>query len=132
MDIQELRVIAQQIVNESKATSRVDQGTLKRSISYTVKRDEIIFREMNYGQYGDNSELMENAKKYMPYGSKYRFELIDVNGDIVETTKTKSGRTSIRKSLRQLSKTSTTNATALINKIRRLNEKKDSKTDNKK
>lgn len=132
MTIQEVRAIAQQIVDESKKTARVDQGTLKRSISYSVKNDTVIFREMDYGQYNDNSELIENAKRLMPNGSKYKFEFIDVDGNISEITKTKTGRTSKRSILSKLSDSSTKNATALINKIRQLNEKKNRKTDNKK
>lgn len=130
MDIQELRVIAKEIVNESKRTAHVDQGTLKRSISYTVVRDEIVFRQMNYGVYNENSQLEENAKRLMPYGSRYKFEYVDINGDIVEVTKTKSGRTSRRNVAKAISKTSTTNANALINKIREKNAK-DRKTNNK-
>lgn len=135
MTIQEIDLIASQIVTESKATAKVDQGTLRRSISYTIKNDEVIFREMNYGKDGDNSYLIENAKKLMPSGSKYKFEFIDVNGDIVEVTKTKSGRTSrrnINKILKSNGVVSTNNAMALINKLRKANENKDRKSDNKK
>lgn len=130
MDIQEIRQIAQEVVNESKRTARVDQGTLRRSISYTVNRDEVVFREMDYGQYGDNSQLIENAKRLMPSGSRYKFELIDVDGNISEVTKTKLGRTSRRSILKTLSSNGTKNAIALINKIRKLDEKKNGKANN--
>lgn len=130
MDIQEIRQIAHEVVNESKRTARVDQGTLRRSISYTVNRDEVVFREMDYGQYGDNSQLIENAKRLMPSGSRYKFELIDVDGNISEVTKTKLGRTSRRSILKTLSSNGTKNAIALINKIRKLDEKKNGKANN--
>ena len=134
MIIEEVSAIAQQIVDISKATARVEQGTLKRSISYTIKRDEVIFREMDYGQYGNNSDLIENAKKLMPNGSKYKFEFIDSEGNVSEITKTRTGRTSKRnilKGLKSSGKVSTDNAMALISKIRKANEKKDRKADNK-
>ena len=130
MDIQEVRRIAQQIVDESKRTARVEQGTLKRSISYTVKSDEVVFREMDYGQYGDNSQLIENAKRLMPNGSRYKFEFEDVDGNITEITKTIHGRTSKRTILKQLQETKSKNALALINSIRKRNEKRNGKADN--
>ena len=94
----EIRAIAQQIVDESKRTAHVDQGTLKRSISYTVDRGKYIFRQMYYGFYGEdnpsgiNSQLEENARRLMPKGVEYQVIGTDFNGKTKEKTVLRSGR----------------------------------------
>ena len=57
----EIRAIAKTIVDKAKRTATVDQGSLKRSIAYTYVRNEVIFRELYYGQWNDNSQLEEYA-----------------------------------------------------------------------
>ena len=59
----EIRAIAQEVVRRAKGTAHVDTGALKRSISYTYVRQVVIFRELFYGQFGDNSELEKIARK---------------------------------------------------------------------
>jgi|GEM_PF-6533403 len=94
----EIRAIAQQIVDESKRTAHVDQGTLKRSISYTVTNGKYIFRQMYYGFYGEenpsgiNSQLETNARRLMPKGVEYQVIGTDFNGKTKEITVLKSGR----------------------------------------
>ena len=63
MEESEIRTIAKSIVDKAKATARVDQGTLKRSIAYTYVRGEVIFRQIYYGSFGDNSLLEELARQ---------------------------------------------------------------------
>jgi len=105
LSTEEIRKIAQQIVDESKKTAHVDQGTLKRSISYTIDKGKYIFRQMYYGFYGEdnpsgiNSQLEQNAKRLMPSGVEYQVVGTDIRGNTVETTIKKSGR--------KLTKTST-------------------------
>jgi len=95
---EEIRRIAQQIVDESKRTAHVDQGTLKRSISYTVTNGKYIFRQMYYGFYGEdnpsgiNSQLEANARRLMPAGVEYQVIGTDFRGNTVESTTKKSGR----------------------------------------
>lgn len=94
----EIRAIAQQIVDETKRTAHVDQGTLKRSISYTVTNGKYIFRQMYYGFYGEdnkggiNSQLEQNASRLMPKGVEYQVIGTDFNGKTKERTVLKSGR----------------------------------------
>lgn len=116
----EIRKIAQQIVDESKKTSHVDQGTLKRSISFTVTKGKYIFRQMYYGFYGEdnksgiNSQLEENAKKMMPAGVEYQVIGTDFDGKTKETTKLKSGRKLVKQ---PASKTSNKQSTSSIKKL---------------
>jgi len=122
----EIRKIAQQIVDESKKTAHVDQGTLKRSISYTVTKSKYIFRQMYYGFYGEdnksgiNSKLEENAKKMMPAGVEYQIIGTDFDGNTKETTNLKSGRKLVKQPASKASnKQSTSNIKKLIDTIKR-------------
>jgi hypothetical protein len=58
---QEIRAIAQRVVDQTKSTARVDTGALKRSISYTYVKGLVTFRMIYYGQFGKNAELEKNA-----------------------------------------------------------------------
>ena len=44
----EIRAIASTVVQRAKATARVDQGTLRRSIAYTYVRGVVTFRQIYY------------------------------------------------------------------------------------
>jgi len=107
MDESQVRAIAQSIVTKAKATARVDQGTLKRSIAFTYIKGEVIFRQIYWGQYGDNSQLEKLASQFMPYGIPYRIILTELGGGTFEKGKTKQGRTSQKKSLASTTKTMT-------------------------
>lgn len=119
MDEAQVRAIAQSIVTKAKATARVDQGTLKRSIAFTYIKGEVIFRQIYWGQYGDNSQLEKLASQFMPYGIPYRIILTELGGGTFEKGKTKQGRTSQRKSLASTTKTMTQKYIAAILKKRR-------------
>lgn len=95
----EIRDIAKSIVTKAKATARVDQGTLKRSIAYTYIKGEVIFRQIFWGAFGDNSLLEKLASQYMPYGVPYRIILTQLGGATYEKGKTKQGRTTQKKAL---------------------------------
>ncbi len=111
----EIRAIAKKIVDESKRTAHVDQGSLKRSIAYTYVKGVVNFRELYYGQWNDNSQLEKNASKYMPNGVPYKIIFTTLGGDTYEVSKTKQGRTSQRKVLQNIKRTSTENIKRLIN-----------------
>jgi hypothetical protein len=125
----EIRVIAQKIVNLSKASSRIDTGFLRRSISYTIEQNVFIFVEVFYGQFGTNSKLEANAKRLMPSGVKWRMRYTDINRNVLEEGSVQTGRSSINKITDIIGRQSTTAVTALINKIRGFGKKKDKGTD---
>ena len=121
----EVREVAKEIVQEAKDTAHVEQGRLKRSIAYTLKKGEVVFRELYYGQWNDNSKLEDIATKKMPYGIKWRIVYTELGGDEYEVSKTKSGRRSIKSVKKSISKkVSTDKINALITSIKKKNGKK--------
>lgn len=93
----ELRAIARDIVQKSKASAHVDTGRLKRSISFVVNLQGIVtFTEVFYGQFGDNSDLEENIKSMWPNGVAYNLIYVDDNGNPYQVVKkTASGRANV-------------------------------------
>jgi len=84
--------LAQKVVDLSKKTAHVDTGALKRSINYTVARGQIVFRQLFYGQYYENSQLIQNAARYMK-GIPYTIEELDEEGNVQKAQyKAASGR----------------------------------------
>ncbi|MEN2402288.1 hypothetical protein GKZ90_0021040 [Flavobacterium sp. MC2016-06] len=138
----EVRAIAQQVVDESKASAHVDQGTLKRSISYTITKGRYIFRQMYYGFYGEdnkggiNSQLEQNAKRLMPKGIEYQIVGIDFDGKTQETTVLKSGRKLVKEAPKTTkpaptNKQTTSNLKKLLDTIKK-NRAKNGDTEEKK
>lgn len=128
LSTEEIRAIAQKVVDDSKETAHVDQGTLRRSISYTYIRGVLTFREIFYGQYNDNSQLEKNASRNVPYGTEWRILYTDVNGDEYEKTTTRSGRKSQRLVKKKISNRvrndNTNKLISLIQKRKKDGEKK--------
>lgn len=91
----DLKDKAEKIVELSKKTSAVDTGRLKRSINFVINlQGKFVFTEVFYGQFGDNSDLEENIKKYWPKNEPYDLVWTDDNGNPYETVrKLGSGRT---------------------------------------
>lgn len=110
----EIRAIAQQVVNESKSTARVDTGALRRSIAFTYVRGIVTFREFLYGQYGTNSKLEKNAIRLMPYGVQWRIIYTKFGGAEVEVGRTRQGRATQSSSLSGLWKSTTSKIRNLI------------------
>ena len=125
MTEEQVRAIAQSIVTKAKATARVDQGTLKRSIAFTYIKGEVIFRQIYWGQYGDNSQLEKLASQFMPFGVPYKIILTELGGATFEKGKTKQGRTSQRKALASTTKTMTQKYIASILKKRKKEDGKE-------
>jgi hypothetical protein len=121
LEEKEIRKIAQNIVNISKRSARVDTGALRRSISFTYVRGVVIFRELYYGQFGTNSQLERNAARLMPNGTDYKIIYTSFGGETVEITPTKKGRASQINILKTLTSGTTNKIKALIarNKIKR-------------
>ena len=92
--------LGQEVVRATRRTAKVDTGFLKRSIRATLERDVIVFREVFYGAYNDNSKLVENAKQIMPKEIEWKVIFVDEEGreTNVEAT-TRTGRKISRKSI---------------------------------
>ena len=114
----EVRAIAQNIVNQSKNTARVDTGALKRSISYTYVRGVVTFRELYYGQYGTNSKLEKNAERLMPNGIEWRIIYTDFGGNTRTVGRTRTGRRTQSSAIASAILYGTSKIKALINKVR--------------
>lgn len=110
--------LAQKVVEKSKATAHVDTGALKRSINYTVARGQIVFRQLFYGQYYDNSRLIQNAARIMK-GTPYTIEELDEEGNVYKRLqKAASGRESTTSEpKKRAGKNSSINARKLIEKL---------------
>ncbi len=122
---QEIRAIAQRIVDMSKSTARVDTGALRRSISFTYVKGVVTFRELYYGQFGKNSMLEKNAIKLMPAGVEWRIIYTEFGGKVYEVGRTRTGRATQKSLLPTLSRIGTSAVTSLINRIRNRGKKKD-------
>lgn len=109
-----VRAVAQKIVDASKRSAHVDTGALKRSISYTYIRGELVFRQLFYGQFYNNSELEKNAARFVPSGVRWKIIYTSFGGQTVEVGRTSTGRATQRKSLATLLSGSTSKIKALI------------------
>jgi hypothetical protein len=121
LDEKEIRRIAQKIVDISKASARVDTGALKRSISYTYVKKTIIFRQIYYGQFKNNSQLEKNAARLVPNGVAWKIIYTAFGGETIEVGRTRTGRASQRSVVSTLLSGSTTAIKRLIarNKAKR-------------
>lgn len=112
--------LAQRVVEKAKSTAHVDTGALKRSINYTVARGHIVFRQLFYGQFHDNSKLIQYANSMMK-GIPYTIEELDEEGNVYKKlTKAASGRASTSpepKIQYRAGKNSSLKARALIDKL---------------
>lgn len=118
LEEKEIRKIAQRIVDEAKRTSNYDQGTLRRSISYTYIRGILTFRQMFYGVYNDNSQLERLARKYVPYGVNYKIILTDFDRSIINESRVKQGRAPQKGLASALIGATTSRIRALINRTK--------------
>ena len=114
LEEKEIRKIAQKIVDISKRSAHVDTGALRRSISYTYVKEVVIFRQLYYGQFNNNSELERNASALIPRGVKWKIIYTAFGGNTIEVTPTRSGRRSQRTILSNLLNGSTSKIKALI------------------
>lgn len=125
LDEKEIRKVAQKIVDISKSTARVDTGALKRSISYTYVRGVVIFRQIYYGQFKNNSQLEKNAAKLVPRGVEWKIIYTSFGGETIEIGKTRAGRASQRSVINTLLSGSTTAIKKLIARNKAKRAKKD-------
>lgn len=113
----EIRAIASEVVRRAKATARVDQGTLKRSIAFTYVGGVVTFRQIFYGVYGDNSQLEKIARQLMPNGVAYKIELTEFGGKTKEIAVSTTGRRRQSTVLANVARTSSTSIKSLISKV---------------
>lgn len=128
----EIRQIASSIVAKAKATARVKQGRLKRSIAYTYVRGLVTFRQVYWGSFKDNSLLEKLASQFMPKGVPYKIELTVLGGDVYEKGVTKQGRSSVKRAVKEAQNTNSSSIkklVALVKKKRKDGEKEDENTD---
>lgn len=98
--VAEINKYIKEVVDETKSTAKVDTGFLKRSIRGNWFKNIATFREIFYGAYNGNSQLIENAKKIMPKDIPWRVIFVDEDGRETEVEgKTRTGRTISRKSI---------------------------------
>jgi len=91
-DADKLR-IAQEVIDKTKKSAHYDTGRLYRSLYRYLSRGNIIFKEMFYGMYNDNSDLVQNAITMMPREIQWQVILIGEDGQpYTGTLKTKSGK----------------------------------------
>lgn len=122
----EIRKIAQGVVNVSKASAHVDTGALKRSISFTFVKEIVIFRQLFYGQFYDNSQLEKNGVRLMPNGTQWKIIFTDFGGSTVEVGRTRAGRRTQKSVLKTLLGGSSVNIKALIARAKAKRKKKES------
>lgn len=125
LDDAEVRAIAQTVVNKSKSSAHVDTGALKRSISFTYVKGVVIFRQLHYGKYNENSKLEKNATKLMPNGTQWKIISTSFGGGTVETSRTRTGRRKQSSSLTSILTGSSINIKALIARRKAKKKKKD-------
>lgn len=120
----EVRKIAQRVVTVSKASAHVDTGALKRSISFTYVKGVVIFRQLFYGQFNENSQLERNATRLMPIGTRWKIIFTAFGGQTIEVSRTRAGRRSQKSILNTLLTGTTNNIKALIarNRVKRKKE----------
>jgi len=128
-EIAEIRQYIRDVVREAKNTARVDTGFLKRSIrgDYVARTGIVEFRQIFYGAFKGNSQLVNIAQRIMPNDLPWRVILEDEEGnERIITGITKTGRKlNISKTLSLAG--STFKIKDLINRIR--GKKKDDTTD---
>lgn len=111
----QIREYIRQVVRATKDTAHVETGFLKRSIKGALigRNRSVEFREIFYGAYKNNSQLIQNAQRIMPKDIQWKVILEDEDG----TEKNIEGTT---RTGRKISKKSVSNANVSTNKIKSL------------
>ena len=123
----EIRQYIREVVSETKKTAKVETGFLKRSIKGSLigRNKSIEFRQVFYGAYNDNSQLIENAKRMLPNDLVWTVVFVDEDGQETRIEgKTRTGRKISRKEIGS-ENLGSKNIKALIASIKARGEKKD-------
>lgn len=92
LTIPEQEALAATIVDKAKASSRIDTGALRRSISFGYVNGILTFRELYYGQWNGNSELEKLATAMIPRDTPWNIQYTTFGGAVYTKTVKKSGR----------------------------------------
>jgi hypothetical protein len=98
----ELRTFIRDVVREAKRTSNIDTGFLRRSIKGDIigRNKSVEFRQIFYGAYNDNSQLVQIAERVMPKDVQWKVVFLDEEGSETEIRgKTRNGRTIVRRQI---------------------------------
>ena len=118
--IGEIKQFIREVVREAKIAAKVDSGLLRGSIrgGYNEKRNEVVFRQLFYGVYLENSQLIEIAQRVMPKEIDWKVILIDESGRQTQVKgKTRTGR-KVRRSVISNVSSSTNKIKSLISAFR--------------
>ncbi len=112
----EARALGAKIVAAAKETAHVDTGYLRRSIAFTYVGKVMIFRQVFYGVYYQNSKLEKYAAQYIPTDQLWKIILTSIGGEEIEVSRTRSGRAVSRttKLYQRTGRTTTSNINKLI------------------
>jgi len=91
----EIRQYIRDVVSEAKSSAKVETGFLKRSIrGALIGRDKSVeFRQVFYGAYNENSQLVQIAEKIMPSDLKWKVIYVDEEGNEEEVIgRSRTGR----------------------------------------
>ncbi len=98
----EIRTFIRDVVREAKRTSNIDTGFLRRSIKGDLigKNKSVEFRQIFYGAYNGNSELIEIATRIMPKDLQWKVIFLDEEGEETEIRgKSRTGRQIVRRQI---------------------------------
>ena len=125
----EIRQFIRRVVRISKDTSALDTGYLRRSITGDISASGVVvFRQIYYGAYNENSLLIDYAKEIMPKDIEWKVIFEDEEGrETTIKTKTRTGRKLQTKSVTS-GNISTSKIKSLISAIQRNNAKEKDNT----
>jgi Arc/MetJ-type ribon-helix-helix transcriptional regulator len=98
----QIKTYIRDVVREARATANVDTGYLKRSIKGDLigRNKSVEFRQIFYGAYNNNSELVRIAERIMPKNIQWKVVFLDEEGNEQEVKgKSRTGRTMVRKEI---------------------------------
>lgn len=123
LSINEQEELARKIVDQAKRSSKVDTGALRRSMSFGYVNGILTFRELYYGQFGENSDLEDLATKMIPRGTPWQMQYTEFGGATYTQKVKPSGRKIGSSPKRSTGKSSvsqtTSNLRALIDLVNR-------------
>ena len=95
----EIRTFIRNVVREAKRTSNIDTGFLRRSIKGDIigRNKSVEFRQIFYGAYNNNSDLIQIAERIMPRDIVWKVIFLNEEGE--ETAirgRTRTGRSITR------------------------------------
>lgn len=123
--VHEIKNFIKKVVEETKSSAAVDTGFLKRSIRGNWFNGIATFREVFYGAYNGNAELIENAKRIMPSAIPWQVIFVDEDGRETKVeARSRTGRAIKVKSINTQNQ-STSKIKALISSIKANGKKKD-------